>query len=120
MKLGGMAYGYFSNLDNSDHYPDRPLIEVFQRLAVSRQWKERGKLYRKERQKCFAQEFGLHFNQGKGTLGGWQDLCKDLSIEPVPESIKKCKTVGPRGRLCLNSPADFGRPFRRPMSILLI
>ena len=92
-----MARGYFANFDDFDHDPDRSLIEEFQRLAISQQWMIQGKLYRKERQKCFAQEFGLHFNLGKRNLGGWQDLCKDLSIEPVPGSITKCKKVSTCG-----------------------
>jgi hypothetical protein len=115
-----MAHGYFAGFDDFDHDPDRPLIEEFRRLAINRQWVEEGKLYRKECQKCFAQEFGLHFNHGQSHLSGWQDLCKDLSIEPVPGSITKCKRVSLCGRLLLDSTADINRRYRKNMSTLLI
>ena len=115
-----MAHGYFAKFDDFDHDPDKSLIEELQRLAVSRKWTMEGKLYRKERQKCFAQEFGLHFDQGKRNLGGWQDLCKDLSIESAPGSIKKCKLVSPCGGFYLDGTADVHRRSHEPMSTLLI
>ncbi|KAJ4291692.1 hypothetical protein N0V90_009587 [Kalmusia sp. IMI 367209] len=35
----------------------------------------------------FDNEYGTNFN----SLEAWQRLCKDLSVDPVPESINKCR-----------------------------
>lgn len=39
-----------------------------------------------------------HFNENYGTnykdLSAWKQLCADLGIDPIPESIKQCKKVG--------------------------
>jgi hypothetical protein len=90
-----MATGYFDQFENFRPDHNAPLMDEFQRLAQTQQWKKGGERYRKERQACLTNEYHQYFGRDARKLEGWQALCKDLSIEPVPPSITKCKKVRP-------------------------
>ena len=84
---------FFSLYPNFDHDPAASVIEEFQRLSLQQGWKEKGKKYQKIRQKCLAEEFEYHYGQASTKLGGFQNLCADVRISPIPPSIKQCKKV---------------------------
>ena len=85
---------FFSQYPEFDHDPTAPLVREFQRLSLQRGWKADGKKYRQSRQNCFAQEFEYHYGHASDKLAGWQTLCKDVYISPIPSSINQCKKVG--------------------------
>ena len=85
---------FFSQYPEFDHDPTAPLVREFQRLSLQRGWKADGKKYRQSRQNCFAQEFEYHYGQASNKLAGWQTLCEDVYISPIPSSINQCKKVG--------------------------
>lgn len=82
-----------------DYEPTAPLLDEFRRLALNRGWKDQDQVYRTERQKCLGSAFDQYFGKGSRNLEGWQDLCRDVAIEPVPSSITKCRKVYPRRKL---------------------
>ena len=88
-----MGQDYFARFHDFDHDPTASLTEEFRRLAVSRHWKEGGKVYRRQRQHCFEGAFGQHFRGDRKSLRGWQELCEDVSLETMPPSITQCKKV---------------------------
>ena len=85
---------FFSQYSAFDHDPTAPLVAEFQRLSLQRGWKEGGKKYRQSRRRCFAQEFEYHYGNASDRLAGWQALCTDVYISPIPPSIRQCKKAG--------------------------
>ncbi|KAI9764602.1 MAG: hypothetical protein M1840_008331 [Geoglossum simile] len=71
--------------------PTAPLASEFTRLAKSQGWRPNSKRYRKERALCFATEFEAHYGNKSERLEGWQSLCQEVDIDPIPLSITKCK-----------------------------
>lgn len=89
------AQDFFAAFEDFDYDETALLIDEFHRLAISRQWGLGSRKFRKQRQKCFEQAFDKHFGAAEKTLQGWQDLCQELSINPPPSSITRCKKVRP-------------------------
>ena len=90
-----LSGGFFSQYPDFDRDPTAPLVVEFQRLSLKRGWKPGGNKYRQSRQNCFAQEFEHHYGHAGDKLAGWQTLCADVYISPIPASIKQCKKAGP-------------------------
>lgn len=86
--------GYFAKLKTFEPDQEASLVQEFNRLALSQGWSVRSKRYKKEKQKCFAEEFEQEFGAEEGKLKGWQQLCRDVGIEPRA-SITQCKKVLP-------------------------
>jgi hypothetical protein len=86
---------FFDNFRSKGFVPDpaAPLVTEFQRLARSQGWEKNGEQYRKQRVTCYAVEFEAHYGNKSERLEGWQSLCSEVHINPVPPSIKKCKNV---------------------------
>jgi hypothetical protein len=69
----------------------------FSRLAIDQKWtKKEAKARRLE---AFDEEFDTYFGKDMTKLAGWQQMCRDCAIEPVPPSITQCKKVCSR-RAC--------------------
>ena len=66
-----MAQEYFAKFRDFDYDSTAPLVDEFQRLAASHQWREGGKVYRKQRQNCFAHTYEQYFSKDQNTLRGW-------------------------------------------------
>ena len=83
-------------------YPDctpnsQATISVnFAGLADTRGWAEGGKRWRKERREYLLSEYDIHlgFLDTNSTLEGYQQLCRELGVLSVPDSITQCKKVG--------------------------
>lgn len=86
-----MSSSFFSQYPEFDHDATAPLVAEFQRLSLQRGWKADGKKFRQNRQKCLAQEFEHHYGHTSNKLAGWQTLCADVYISPIPPSINQCK-----------------------------
>lgn len=84
---------FFSQYPDFNHDPMAPLLVEFQRLSLHRGWKVGGRTYRQNRRKCFTQEFEHYYGQASDKLAGWQALCADVHISPLPSSITQCKKV---------------------------
>jgi hypothetical protein len=65
----------------------------FDRLAVQRRWgaKLRNKRWKQCQLVAFAALYGCDTDVDK--LEKWQDLCREVHIKNVPESITNCKKV---------------------------
>lgn len=85
--------GWFDQFQGFSYNPFQGLQVNFDRLATGRQWgqKLRKKRWIEIQQFAFTTLYGRNTEMSK--LGKWQDLCRDVLIEPVPESITQCKKV---------------------------
>lgn len=89
-----METRHFTRVKDSELGPNATtLVEEFERLALDRNWAPGSKRYRQQKQKYFAREFHQQFGQDENRLHGWQNLCRDVGIDPPPESIGQCKKV---------------------------
>lgn len=82
---------YFDHYPKFDHDAQSGLLAEFERLSVSRGWKRGGKRYMQERALCCGEE--LQALVGGGKLEAIQQLCLDVGIDDVPDSITQCKKV---------------------------
>ena len=75
--------------------PHASLHEEFGQLAISSNWKPNGKRYRREWRDYLMSEYNLHIGviDETGKLEQLQDLCRELGIQNVPDTITKCKKV---------------------------
>ncbi|KAI9720667.1 MAG: hypothetical protein M1812_002847 [Candelaria pacifica] len=71
--------------------PTAGLADEFARLALFHGWKPQDKRYHKERAKFYTEGFNTAWGTDASKLSIWQALCQEVRIEPVPESITKCK-----------------------------
>lgn len=63
----------------------------FERLAAHMKW---GKTRRPiEREEAFQEEVNGFFDDNATKLESWQQLCREVFVEPVPVSITQCKKV---------------------------
>ena len=82
---------FFASYPSFDQDPAASLLDEFQRLSISQNWSK--KKAAKERHRCLVAEFTGHFSSFGTKLAGWQALCAELDITPIPGSIKQCKKV---------------------------
>ncbi|KAK5011089.1 hypothetical protein LTR60_004831, partial [Cryomyces antarcticus] len=67
--------------------------DEFERLAAEQRWIRNSTAYRRNRNRCLIGEFAARF----GTVGGasklekWQELCEEVGVEDVPNSVTQCK-----------------------------
>jgi hypothetical protein len=64
----------------------------FNQLAKHMGWSKKSKEFRKHKIIATKQEITSSYG-GSSRLEGWQQLCDDVGVEPIPSSIKKCKKV---------------------------
>jgi len=84
---------FFAIFDDFQSDPTAALTDEFSRLAVQRQWKPGSKAYRKNRRRCYIEEFNTHWGKDASRLETWQALSREVGIDPVPTSITQCKKV---------------------------
>jgi hypothetical protein len=84
---------YFAQFPGFVPNPAAKFNHEFKRLAKFRQWKTGGKRWKQERAKAINMEFARHYGANASKLQGWQSLCAEVGIVPVPPSITKCKEV---------------------------
>ncbi|MCJ1240222.1 hypothetical protein MMC14_008222 [Varicellaria rhodocarpa] len=82
---------FFSKFPGFDHDPAVSLTTGFAKLALDQNWKAGSTHYRNKYQECIATEFHFQYGGDAGRLAGWQALCVDVRIRPLPNSITQCK-----------------------------
>lgn len=101
-------YQYFQQYPKFDYNPRASYITEFQRLATKLGWKN-GKLKHEKRNAfsaavidAFENDIDAFINNsgdfnvnssGKRDLTMWQTICEILSLDPIPETITKCRKV---------------------------
>ncbi|KAF1836205.1 hypothetical protein BDW02DRAFT_494169, partial [Decorospora gaudefroyi] len=80
--------------------PTFGILSNFDRLAASRKWGD--KLTRKHWAECQAVEFGQLYGKDSTKLEAWQQLCRDVNIDPVPDSITQCKKASRSRKVWVN------------------
>lgn len=64
---------------------------MFNRLAIQEGWTKTQR--KKRRHEAIAGEIEGIYGTDNTKLEKWQELCRDVKIEPVPTSITKCRKV---------------------------
>ncbi|KAH8087126.1 hypothetical protein BXZ70DRAFT_899709, partial [Cristinia sonorae] len=85
---------FFARHPVFNYDPSFPIIDEFHRMSETLNWKD------KTRQKKMRQLRGVmvvQFNEYYGTEVGdveaWRAMCGVLGVWPVPETLKKCRTL---------------------------
>ncbi|KAJ4382304.1 hypothetical protein N0V86_002638 [Didymella sp. IMI 355093] len=80
--------GYFASrgieVDPKDNFDS-----LFNRLAIKEGWSKSQR--KKRRHEAIAGEVDAIYGTDTTKLAKWQELCRDVKIEPVPGSISKCR-----------------------------
>ncbi|KAF2633688.1 hypothetical protein BU25DRAFT_416862 [Macroventuria anomochaeta] len=80
--------GYFA-LHGITSGPNDDFNFMFNRLAIKEGWSKTQR--KKRRHEAIAGEIEAIYGADTTKLEKWQELCRDVRIEPVPQSITKCK-----------------------------
>lgn len=85
--------------------PQDDFNSLFNRLAIKEGWSKTQR--KKRRHEAIAGEVDAIYGTDTTKLEKWQELCRDVKIEPVPGSITKCRKVcehlSGEGALCDDS-----------------
>ena len=78
--------------------PETTLLENFAQLAISKDWDKDGRVFKKEKKAYLTALADTHIEildrAGPAEkLAGFQALCTELGVSPVPTSITQCKHV---------------------------
>lgn len=88
------AQSYFSKFaaDGFVPNPNASFKNEFSRLATLMGWSVDSLEYGRNRLLAIQEEFNANYGSSD-KLQGWQELCRDVGIVPIPTSIKQCKKV---------------------------
>lgn len=82
--------GYFA-LHGISAGPKEDFNSLFNRLAIKEGWSKTQR--KKRRHEAIAGEVDAIYGTDTTKLEKWQELCRDVKIEPIPGSVTKCKKV---------------------------
>lgn len=92
----GPLANFFARYTYFNYDPTKSATAEFNRLCGSNDWKRHSD-ERKEAKMGFQDALTMQFNFNFGTdvndLTNWQALCARLQMDPVPESLNKCRKV---------------------------
>jgi hypothetical protein len=83
---------YFSQFPDFTPKVDANFTAQFKALAISQGWSNKEKS--KYRVEAIQEEFDHLYGTDTSKLEKWQQLCREVGISDVPNSITKCKKVG--------------------------
>ncbi|KAF8626945.1 hypothetical protein AX15_004623 [Amanita polypyramis BW_CC] len=87
---------FFSQYPEFDYSPTAPVCAEFTRLVKHYRWSKRSR-HKKEAwsQFCVAleQQFTSYYGSDVHDINVWQALCVEVGVDPVPDTISKCKRV---------------------------
>lgn len=86
---------FFASFPGFDHHPNNPVSKEFKRLAKWTGWKNGSKKWRKNWNRCMAEQYDLLIGDRINDLATWQQMCRKLDIPGEFPSINKCRQVGP-------------------------
>ena len=81
--------------------PKEDFNSLFNRLAIKEGWSKTQR--KKRRHEAIAGEVDAIYGTDNTKLEKWQELCRDVKIEPIPGSITKCKKVCEHTRRSVDS-----------------
>ena len=84
---------YWSQYPGFVPNPNASVAKEFKRLMAFNGWSPKDPEHAQRKAECFEAEFEHHYGTGTHKLQTWQDLCREVGIEPIPPSITQCKKV---------------------------
>jgi hypothetical protein len=76
--------------------PTAAVMPQFRRLCHHRRWTKKSEERRAARDElngAIAAQFNQIYGEDVDRLAAWQDLCRDLKMDPPPATIKECRKV---------------------------
>lgn len=95
MSLTVQEASFFASFPGFDHHPDNLVSKEFERLAKWRGWQNGSKNWKKNWNRCMAEQYDLLIGERIHDLATWQQMCRKLNIPGEFPSINKCRQVGP-------------------------
>ncbi|MCJ1428354.1 hypothetical protein MMC29_006263 [Sticta canariensis] len=88
--MSSANHSYFAAYPDFIPDPHLPLLRNFYRLAKAQAWSKKRR--NKEKQIYLLGQYAIHLGGiSTGGLQKWQDLCRELKVDPIPMSITQCK-----------------------------
>jgi hypothetical protein len=89
---------FFSQYTKFQYLPLNSPVAEFKRLCKEHTWGKRSEQKKKDAREIFnvaiKEEFGDLYGSDEKDIKNWHKLCHVLRINPVPDTLKECRTVG--------------------------
>ncbi len=90
---------FFSQYPNFQSEPSNSPVIEFDRLCKAYHWKRKDRKWedaREDFQSAMKKEFDDLYGSDEKDINNWHKLCFVLRIDPVPDTLKECRTVSCR------------------------
>lgn len=85
---------YFARFPAFDYSDSQEIMSQFMTLSQSQNWKKEERLEeRASLQRAVVRQFNEIYGEDEASLEGWQELCRTMRIDPIPESVDECREV---------------------------
>lgn len=87
---------FFAQHPGFDYDPSAPIWMEFNRMCDDYEWDSDDYEFRNARRNfksAMVQQFNSLYGTDENDLSSWQNLCRILGIQPVPERLKDCRKV---------------------------
>ncbi|KPI41356.1 uncharacterized protein AB675_8107 [Cyphellophora attinorum] len=87
-------HGQATSTSHFNYNPRAPAWQEFDLLVRHMGWARRSATYRDARtdfRRALVMDFNFRFGTDEQKLEAWQNICEILGIQPLPESITKCR-----------------------------
>jgi hypothetical protein len=87
---------FFAEHSDFDYDSSAPIWTEFNRMCDAFEWDSEDYEMREARRQfksAMVQQFNDLYGTDEEDLNSWQNLCRILNIDPVPEGLKECRKV---------------------------
>ena len=90
---------FFSQYPKFQYLPLNSPVAEFKRLCEEHEWGKRDRKKKKDAARdefdiAIKKEFGNLYGSDEKDIKNWHKLCHVLRIDPVPNTLEKCRAVG--------------------------
>ncbi|KAF2109620.1 hypothetical protein BDV96DRAFT_691644 [Lophiotrema nucula] len=82
---------YWKQFIGFEPNPDANVPDEFDRLSLHEGWTSGSSEWRSQKGDAYEEEFEHWYGAEKDKLKTWQDLCREVGIDPAPETITQCR-----------------------------
>jgi len=113
---------FFNKWPEFDYDREAEVITEFKRLCREKQWdQEERRDVKDDLRDALVERFNEIYGTNENDLEAWKKLCKDVQVDPVPNTLDECKKVRiPQISTIKSSHSNsmFCRPLTKRTSIL--
>ncbi|KAJ5937554.1 hypothetical protein N7454_003896 [Penicillium verhagenii] len=86
-----MEPSFFESFPGFSHHPKNPVSKEFERLSTWRGWKTGSARWKKNWNRCMAEQYHSLIGIRVNDLSTWQRMCQKVSLDGDLSSITKCR-----------------------------